>query len=167
MHALVGEVDVGLDGDDLTGSDRASDSHNVMGGQADKMSGKTVPLFTNASFIEDSFACGTGLVVSVARSEQGDNRFLAFQVDGVPLGLFGSKFSADVEGAGDVHGHVIKRAGEIEHDEFVGFDFVAVGKVMDGVDVAAGTNDGEIRSALCAAIKHVVIGARFDLILID
>jgi hypothetical protein len=52
--------------------------------------------------------------------------------------LFGREFSADVEGAGDVHGHVIERRGEIEHDELVRFDFMPVSEIVNRIDIRAG-----------------------------
>src|SRR5580700_2941676 len=108
-----------------------------MCGETHEMTGKTSPLIANSRFFVNGLTGGGGLLVGMAGSEQGDHRFLSIEIHGIPFRLFGREFSADVEGARDVHGFMIERAREIEDYKLILFDFVTIGEVMDGVDVAS------------------------------
>ena len=130
------------------------------------MAGESEPLLLDTVFREDGFARIGGLLVGVARLQQRDHGFLTLEVDGVPLGLLSREFAADVEGTGNVHGHVVEVRGEVENDKVVRLDLAAVVKVVPGIDMFSGAHDGGIRPAGGPAITENESGLGFDLILV-
>jgi hypothetical protein len=56
VHLLIGEIDEGLDCDDLSRLHGAGGTHHVVRCEPDEMPGKTSPLIANSRFLVDGFA---------------------------------------------------------------------------------------------------------------
>src|SRR5215510_12498615 len=100
----------------------------------------------------------------MAGTQQVNHGLLRFQVYGVPFVLLRRKFSADVEGASDVHGHVIKISTVIKNHETTCGNLLAIVEVVPGIQTAAAGNNSGIGDSLRSGIGIAEAGAGLNLV---